>query len=143
MQVAQQSVENHAPSGIHGLDYILRGGFPQGELCLLVGKPGTGKTTLGLRFLLRGLELGEPALYITLSQTQRGLEKIARSHGWSLGDVCIYEPLRSSELPETEQTLFHTADVELGEMTKAIQEAVERYQPRRAGLYRRYPPVGR
>ena len=132
MQAAQPGSDVRSRSGIQGLDHILRGGFPQGELCLLVGEPGTGKTTLGLQFLLHGLEAGEAALYLTLSQTRRGLEKIARSHEWSLGGIDVCEPLEGGELPEAEQTLFHPADVELGEVTEAVREAVERHRPRRA-----------
>lgn len=42
------------PSGIPGLDDILRGGFPQHCLSLITGVPGTGKTTLTVQFLLDG-----------------------------------------------------------------------------------------
>jgi circadian clock protein KaiC len=35
------------PTGIAGLDQILRGGFPVGGAYLVAGTPGTGKTTLG------------------------------------------------------------------------------------------------
>ncbi len=71
-------------TGIAGLDAVLGGGLPQGGLHLVRGGPGTGKTTAGLQFLLRGVEVGEQGLYLTLSQTEAGLARIARSHGWSL-----------------------------------------------------------
>ena len=35
------------PTGIAGLDQILRGGLPVGGAYLVAGTPGTGKTTLG------------------------------------------------------------------------------------------------
>ena len=58
-----------APTGISGLDDILSGGLARGCLFLLEGNPGTGKTTIALHFLLRGLSTGERGLYVTLSET--------------------------------------------------------------------------
>src|SRR5688500_11955179 len=85
------NAEQAAASGIAGLDEILRGGFPRDEMHLVQGGPGTGKTTLALQFLLAGVTAGETSLYITLSQTKKGLEAIAHSHGWSLAGVTVHE----------------------------------------------------
>jgi circadian clock protein KaiC len=41
-------------TGVHGLDDILAGGLTQGCLFLLEGKPGSGKTTIAMQFLLEG-----------------------------------------------------------------------------------------
>jgi circadian clock protein KaiC len=46
-------------TGIEGLDYILKGGLPKNRLYLVEGNPGTGKTTMGLTFLLEGERSGE------------------------------------------------------------------------------------
>ena len=98
---------------------------------LVQGRPGTGKTTLGLQFLLEGLRQGEPVLYLTLSQTRRGLEKIARSHGWSLENIHVHELSSSSEEEDEDQVLFHTADVELQETMAAFFEVVRQVGPAR------------
>ena len=50
---------------------------------MLEGNPGTGKTTIALRFLLEGAETGEQGLYITLSETEQELRNGAASHGWT------------------------------------------------------------
>src|SRR5947209_16863423 len=42
------------PTGIRGLDQITHGGFPKGRTALVCGGPGTGKTLLGLEFLVKG-----------------------------------------------------------------------------------------
>ena len=68
-----------AASGIPGLDDILSGGFARGSLFLIEGNPGTGKTTLGLRYLLEGARQGESGLYITLSETKIELLRGAAS----------------------------------------------------------------
>jgi circadian clock protein KaiC len=52
-------------TGVPGLDDVLAGGLPQGWLYLVEGDPGTGKTTLGLQFLLEGVRRGEKTLYVT------------------------------------------------------------------------------
>ena len=62
--------QSKAGAGIAGLDDILAGGFSRGHVFLLEGNPGTGKTTMALRFLLQGAEQGEKCLYITLSETE-------------------------------------------------------------------------
>src|SRR3546814_4352793 len=51
---------------------------------LYEGRPGTGKTTIALQFLLEGVRRGERVLYITLSETRRELALVAKRHGWTL-----------------------------------------------------------
>jgi len=77
---------------------ILGGGLPANRLHLIQGNPGSGKTTLGLQFLLEGARLGEPGLYVTLSETAEELRTVAASHGWTLDGIELYE------LPATEAT---------------------------------------
>jgi circadian clock protein KaiC len=116
-----------------GLDTVLEGGFPADRLYLVEGDPGTGKTTLALQFLLEGVRLGEPVLYVTLSETKEELTAVARAHGWSLEGVNLHElvPPEESLKAEAQYTIFHPSEVELGETTRAVIEEVERIQPRR------------
>ncbi len=124
--------EHAASSGVEGLDQILRGGFPRDEMHLIEGGAGTGKTTLALRFLLAGIGKGESGLYITLSQTQKGLEAIARSHGWSLEGIAVRELSSGSvDRMAAHQTVLRTAEVELDELTRDIRELIEQAAPRR------------
>lgn len=121
-------------TGVDGLDQILDGGLPRDEMYLIQGVPGTGKTTFGLQFLLEGVRQSEPVLYITLSQTRRGLEKIAETHGWSLDAVHIHElaaAVPSEEVTESEKLPFYSGEVELRETTNAFFDAVNRIGPSR------------
>ncbi len=43
-----------APTGIRGLDEITNGGLPRGRTTIFCGGPGSGKTMLGIEFLVRG-----------------------------------------------------------------------------------------
>lgn len=123
--------------GVAGLDNILVGGLARGHLYLLEGSPGTGKTTIALQFLLEGHAKGETGLYVTLSETEDELRLTANSHGWEIADKFkIFELAPSESLLDSEQqqTLLYSSDLELGEATKAMFEAVERHRPDRIVL---------
>jgi len=121
-------------TGVVGLDQILEGGLPTGEMYLVRGDPGTGKTTLGLQFLAEGCRRGEKALFITFAQTEPALRRIARSFDLALDGIEILELGGMGLTDAPQQTLFHTADVEMGEVAAAIQEAIERFAPDRIVL---------
>ena len=126
-----------ARTGVPGLDDILLGGLAEGRVFLLEGTPGTGKTTIALRFLLEGGQAGEQGLYITLSETAQELRIAAESHGWKLDDkVEIFEVVPPESLldADQQQSLLYSSDLELGETTKLIFEAVERSKARRIVL---------
>jgi circadian clock protein KaiC len=120
-------------TGIEGLDYILKGGLPTNRLYLLQGNPGTGKTTIGLQFLLEGERRGERGLYITLSESKDELLAVGRSHGWNLENLNIYDLTVSGDslMDDSRYTVFHPAEVELDETTRAVLEEVERIKPAR------------
>ena len=120
-------------TGIIGLDYILKGGLPKNRLHLLEGSPGTGKTTLGLQFLLEGVRDAEKCLYITLSESKEELISVAESHGWSLDGIEIQDLTESGEslTDNSRYTVFHPSELELDETTRANLEEVERVNPAR------------
>ena len=120
-------------TGIPGLDDILEDGFPSNHLYLIEGDPGTGKTTLALQFLLEGVKNGEKGLYVTLSESKHELLGVARSHGWSLDEIPIYEmtPAEEELQPEAQYTVFHPAEVELADTVKQVLQQIEAVQPAR------------
>lgn len=123
-------------TGSEGLDDILGGGFDANRMYLYEGRPGTGKTTIALQFLLRGVRDGERVLYVSLSETKRELDLVAHRHGWSLEGVDIFElvPPETTLDPDRELTVFHPAEVELSETTNLIFKEVERINPTRVVL---------
>ena len=123
-----------AATGVPGLDDVLSGGLTRGCLFLLEGHPGTGKTTVAIRFLMEGVRAEERSLYITLSETKKELLEGAASHGWNLDDLIeIFElqPADSLLDPNRQQSLLYSSDLELGETIKMISETVERVKPTR------------
>lgn len=120
-------------SGVSGLDHILAGGYAANRTHLVEGRPGSGKTTLGLQFLLAGVERGERCLYITLSESKRELLNVAEQHGWDLDGIDIFElvPPELSLDAEQHQSLLHTSELELGETVRMALAEVERVKPTR------------
>ncbi len=124
-------------TGVEGLDDILAGGFPQNRMYLLQGDPGVGKTTMAIQFLLNGVAAGERCLYVTLSETGEELQAVARSHGWNLDGLFVYEMYAGeafSAPEEDDNTLYVPAEVELGERMRALLAEVDRVKPSRIVL---------
>jgi KaiC domain protein len=71
-------------TGVPGLDEMLQGGFPDGHMIVAMGSFGTGKTTLGLQFLMEGLSHGENCIFISLEEDKDSVVKNASSFGWDL-----------------------------------------------------------
>src|SRR5580658_1828543 len=120
-------------TGIGGLDNVLNGGLPRGHFFLVEGEPGAGKTTLGLQFLMAGRKDGEGVLYVTLSESEKEIQKVAHSHGWSLDGITVYEftPTEDSLRPEDQYSAFHPSDVEFQDAMQNILNEVDRLQPSR------------
>ena len=132
--MSQPDYNEKARLGVPGLDNILIGGLARSHLYLIEGSPGTGKTTIALQFLLEGAKQGETGLYVTLSETEHELRLSAKSHGWDIDDQFDVFELAPPEVlldSDQQQTLLYSSDLELGETTKALFEAVERLKPDR------------
>lgn len=120
-------------TGVDGLNDILSGGLPAGQMYLLEGAPGTGKTTVALQFIRTAVMAGENALYVTLSEPRSELEASARSHGWKEEELSIAEfiPEEASLSPEQQYTVFHPSEVELASTIQKLTQLIEERKPTR------------
>jgi circadian clock protein KaiC len=121
------------PTGVAGLDDLLGGGLVAGFEYVVQGAPGVGKTTLGLEFLREGVRRGERVLYLTLSHSRRDLDAIARSHGWTLDQIPLFEfsAVAVSDRMAREQTVFPPDEVDAGELADPLLEAIAEARPQR------------
>lgn len=120
-------------TGVEGLDVLLRGGLPANRIYLLVGRPGVGKTTLAIQYLIEGKRRGERGLYVTLSETKEEVYSVAHSHGWDLEGIEIFE-LSALELQfaqESQNTVFHPSELELNRAMELLQRRVTETMPAR------------
>ncbi len=97
---------------------------------LVEGTPGTGKTTLALRFLLAGVAVNQPGLHITLSETAEEPHAVVDSHGWSLEGIQVHELAHDMGFdPSSQQSILHPAEIELGETINAVIRQIEHLNP--------------
>ncbi len=76
-------------SGIPALDAMLDDGYWPGAATLVAGPTGSGKTLMGLHFIVSGARRGEPGVIATLQENPTQLQQIARGFGWSLAEPGI------------------------------------------------------
>jgi len=71
-------------TGLRTLDRLLEGGYPTGRAVLVCGPAGSGKTTMGLQFLLAGIEAGDTGAFVTVDEKPRHIVEDAHRLGWDL-----------------------------------------------------------
>ena len=72
-------------TGISGFDAILSSGIPRGNVILVEGGIGTGKTTMGVEFVYRGASMfGEPGIIVLFEVSPDRLVRDAACFGWDL-----------------------------------------------------------
>jgi KaiC/GvpD/RAD55 family RecA-like ATPase len=75
---------NKVTSGISGLDEMLGGGYPQGKIMIVFGGPGTGKTIMSTQYLVKSMENGDPAVFVTLEEPINNIIDNVKTFGWDL-----------------------------------------------------------
>lgn len=76
--------DDRVPTGAAGIDDLLRGGLPRASSTVVIGGTGTGKSLLGLTFLIEGARRGEPGVLLALEETPDQLQHMGRAFGWDL-----------------------------------------------------------
>jgi len=122
--------------GVSGLDSILAGGVLPERSYLVRGGPGTGKTILGLQYLLAGIENDETALYLSFEEPPENIIENAARLGFDVSGVEFLDLTPSGELFSDTRpySIFEPDEVEVGTLTETISETVDRLQPDRIVL---------
>ena len=117
-----------APTGIPGLDEITNGGFPAGRPTLISGGPGSGKTLLGITFLVNGATLyNEPGVLMTFEENAGDLANDVQSLGYDLSALVEqkkllvdYVHVDRSEIEETGEYDLEGLFIRLNQAVKSI-----------------------
>jgi circadian clock protein KaiC len=82
-------------TGIYGLDKIFLGGILSGNLIVIEGAAGTGKTLMGVEFIYRGItEQDQPGIIVVFETSPRKLIRDAMGFGWDLDELQQSNKLR-------------------------------------------------
>ena len=108
MEDKTQGIEK-CPTGIRGLDEITLGGLPRGRPTLVSGGAGSGKTLLGMEFIVRGItQFDEPGVFMAFEENVDELTDNVASLGMDLEAlmrdnklVVDYVHIEKSEIEET------------------------------------------
>jgi len=95
LTMAKETSRAKVRTGIPGLDKVLEGGLPGGSSTIVSGPTGTGKTVIGLQFLIEGAKLGEPGVFISYEEPESQLRRIISGLNW---DISGYEKKRLLKL---------------------------------------------
>jgi len=110
-------MEPRTKTGIQGLDKALRGGIPTGNIVLISGGAGTGKSTLTLQFLINGgQKFGEKGLYVSTEQNVQEIIRQGKGFGWDIQGLIKKNLLRIKYLDITKTTDF------LSELDRVVKD---------------------
>ncbi len=87
MVVGRGRQDGRTTTGIPGLDRMLKGGYPPGRPYLITGPNGSGRTLMGLQFLMEGIRHGEPVLLVAVDEPPHEIMENVRAFGWDLSKI--------------------------------------------------------
>lgn len=105
-------------TGIEGLDELIESGLVRGDIHLLAGGPGTGKTIFALNFVHNAIESGERIVYATFEESAEYLKRNAKLLGMNFdafekegkATILDLEALKGSELETNISLLANAAE---------------------------------
>src|ERR1044071_5011648 len=124
-----------APTGIPGLDEITYGGLPAGRPTLLTGGPGSGKTLLGISFLVEGAQrFNEPGVLLTFEEKADELATDVRSLGYDLHKLCEEKKLVVDYIHVDRAEIEETGEYDLEGLFVRLDHAIKQIGAKRVML---------
>lgn len=80
----ENELTERTPTGVQGFDELIENGIQKNALILLAGATGTGKSTFAMEFLVKGAELGEPGVFVSLEEGIEENKKQMKAFGWEI-----------------------------------------------------------
>ena len=123
------------PSGIRGLDQITHGGLPRGRTALVCGGPGTGKTLLGLEFLVQGaMQFNEPGVCLAFEETAEELVTNMSSLGYNLDALVREKKLFIDYVQVERKQIAETGEYDLEGLFIRLRHAIDHIKAKRVLL---------
>lgn len=123
------------PTGIEGLDTITNGGLPRNRLTLICGGAGSGKTSLGVEFLVQGIiKYNEPGLLITFEEKPQEIIENAASIGFDLEDLINKKKLFIEYIEVQEEEIAQSGDYTLEGLFIRFEQIVTSIAIKRVSL---------
>jgi len=114
-------------TGVIGLDQMLRGGLPAGSMSLVLGAPGSGKSTIGKQFLYEALIRKTPAMLLDTNESFDIARETMASFEWdtSLLDLIIFIDCYSWRTGTTSTVKFAGTPKNLTDMSLTVRELLK------------------
>jgi circadian clock protein KaiC len=112
-------------TGIEGLDSITGGGLPKGRPTLVCGSAGSGKTLLGLQFVINGAALGEPGVVIAFEETAEDLAKNVASLGVDLEALVRQKKIAIDHVFVDRGEILETGGYDLSGLFVRLENAID------------------
>lgn len=123
------------PTGIEGLDTLTNGGLPRNRLTLICGSAGSGKTSLGIEFLVQGIiKYDEPGLFITFEEKPQEIIENAASIGFDLEDLINKKKLFIEYIPVQEEEVMQSGDYTLEALFIRFEQVITSIAVKRVTL---------
>jgi circadian clock protein KaiC len=124
-----------SPTGVAGLDDITRGGLPKGRPTLVAGGPGSGKTLLGVSFLVNGAQqFDEPGVLLTFEENADELADDVRSLGYDLDKLIEQKKLLVDYVHVDRSEIEETGEYDLEGLFVRLEHAINEIGAKRVML---------
>jgi circadian clock protein KaiC len=131
----ERSELQKAPTGIPGLDDITQGGLPQGRPTLVAGGPGSGKTLLGVSFLVNGAQqYAEPGVLMSFEENAAELAQDVRSLGYDLDKLVEQKKLIVDYIHVDRSEIEETGEYDLEGLFVRLEHAIKEIGAKRVML---------
>jgi circadian clock protein KaiC len=97
-------------TGVPGLDAITGGGIPAGDVVLITGPAGSGKTTFATQFVAEGLAVGESCVVAVFEEYPEAYLARAKSHPIDFGKMIAAGKLAVTYLRPLDLSVDETLD---------------------------------
>jgi len=132
---------NRVKTNIPGFDELVEGGLPEGRSFLVSGGTGTGKTIFATQFLINGIKLGEPGVYLTLDERPELIREDMQRFGWNLRKMeddgllkIVDGTMAKLGMPSDEEFSLPATGFDLDKLLLELMRAIKKVKAKRVVL---------